>query len=205
MAPGITIYYAAVDPWDRDARTPAEALRWIVSENHQLPVDKKIRAVVMFDTPYGSSQFFIHNHEALDSALVEIGNEGILILADSCPKVNTASCSYNLQSPDTIEYSRLGLEDNYSIVDSNRIFVPTSARTVSTGFRTGYGFLYIPGYYTNWNISYFAGVIALGWQVRPELSSEVLITLTLSSAYVKNGKKIINPTAFIDSVTSYHR
>ena len=46
---------------------------------------------------------------------------------------------------------------------------------------------------------YCAGVLAMGWQIRPELTKEQMVNLLFQTAYIKeNGAKIINPPAFIN-------
>ena len=48
------------------------------------------------------------------------------------------------------------------------------------------------------SIPYCAGVLAMGWQVNPELSPEQMRELLYKSAFTKkNGAKIINPKMFI--------
>jgi hypothetical protein len=47
-------------------------------------------------------------------------------------------------------------------------------------------------------IPYGAGVLAMGWQVNPELSPHQMRELLYKSAFTKrNGAKIINPKKFI--------
>ena len=46
-----------------------------------------------------------------------------------------------------------------------------------------------------------AGVLAIGWQVNPELSAEQMKELLFESAYIKsNEAKIIDPRKFISLV-----
>ncbi|MFA5252775.1 MAG: hypothetical protein WC454_09360, partial [Phycisphaerae bacterium] len=50
-------------------------------------------------------------------------------------------------------------------------------------------------------IPYCAGVLALGWQLRPEIPPEQMREFLFKSAYVKkDGSKIINPERFIQLV-----
>ena len=47
-------------------------------------------------------------------------------------------------------------------------------------------------------VLYAAGVLAMGWQIRPDLTPEQMKELLFASAHVhKSGAKIINPPEFI--------
>ncbi len=53
----------------------------------------------------------------------------------------------------------------------------------------------------SWSIPYLAGVFAMGWQVRPDLTGENMISLAFKSASIRGGNcHIINPPAFIDAI-----
>ena len=79
---------------------------------------------------------------------------------------------------------------------------PTSLRTVARQDkpdRSSYQYYGRGG--LSWGIPYVAGVLAMGWQVRPELSPEQMKELLFQSAFTNdNGVKIINPKAFIRMV-----
>ena len=50
----------------------------------------------------------------------------------------------------------------------------------------------------SWAIPYCAGVLAMGWQIRPDLPAEQMKELLFESAYTKkDGAKIIDPKKFI--------
>lgn len=77
--------------------------------------------------------------------------------------------------------------------------MPSSPRTTAEDGGTdeiGYQYYGIGG--LSWAIPYCAGVLAMGWQVNPELSPEQIRELLFKSAFTKkNGAKIINPGEFI--------
>jgi hypothetical protein len=53
----------------------------------------------------------------------------------------------------------------------------------------------------SWSIPYTAGVLALGWQIKPDYSSQQMRELLIVSAYpCRAGGRIINPRRFIDLV-----
>ena len=59
---------------------------------------------------------------------------------------------------------------------------------------TGYGGL-------SWTTPYLTGVLALGWQINPELTNDHILAILFHSAYVaESGQRIIDPKAFIERV-----
>ena len=53
----------------------------------------------------------------------------------------------------------------------------------------------------SWSVPYVAGVLALGWQINPELDAEAMKELLLQSAWVDGrGCHMIDPPAFIELV-----
>lgn len=57
----------------------------------------------------------------------------------------------------------------------------------------------------SWSIPYVSGVLALGWQVNPELDGETMKSLLFESSWVNDeGLHFINPPAFIEAVQNSH-
>jgi serine protease AprX len=52
----------------------------------------------------------------------------------------------------------------------------------------------------SWSIPYAAGVLALGWQMNPQLSTERMVELLRQSAHASGAARIINPVAFVEAV-----
>ena len=53
----------------------------------------------------------------------------------------------------------------------------------------------------SWTAPYLSGVLAMGWQVNPALTSSELLELMYASAYITDeNHTIINPQAFIELV-----
>jgi subtilisin family serine protease len=53
----------------------------------------------------------------------------------------------------------------------------------------------------SFSIPYVAGVLALGWQVKPDLTADEIVELLFKTAYITpDDYKIINPVAFITAV-----
>lgn len=203
VAPKLKFFFASVEQWD--AKSFAAALRWLINENSQLSDNNKIRAVLLTYFPSSSDLFSFSNRSTLDSAMLETKKAGITILYYSPDERKTGVCYYSYQNPDSLEDCDLEYitPNEYSALsDTNKIYIPVSRRSLkfydSTFSYAGYGKL-------EWTIPYLTGVLALGWQVRPDLTGDKLISLVFSSAYRKKDRKIINPVAFIDSVSSFRR
>ncbi len=205
-APDATVYFAAADSWTQDAKTQADALRWIINENRQLPSSKKIRAVSISAAPSGPGSLFTKNNSEWDIARILAEQEGIIVLDCTRDHGKTAACFYNLQYPDSISGCTLGYSGFPATIDPSRLYIPTSVRTTAEEYNQGtFEYQYTGRGGLSWSIPYLTGVLALGWQIRPELTGEEMLSLAFSSAYYKDGGKIINPVAFIDSVRNYHR
>jgi serine protease AprX len=84
----------------------------------------------------------------------------------------------------------------------NRIYIPTSFRTTAEEYSQGkFSYQYTGRGGLSWSIPYLAGALALGWQVRPDLTGSQLLDILYKSAYTTDSNlKIINPGAFIDMV-----
>jgi hypothetical protein len=53
----------------------------------------------------------------------------------------------------------------------------------------------------SWTVPYLSGVLAMGWQVNPALSSSQLLDLVYASAYItEDNHTVVNPEAFIEMV-----
>ena len=77
-------------------------------------------------------------------------------------------------------------------------FAPDDGRGVYQG-QCGYQYCGEGG--LSWGIPYCAGVLAMGWQVRPDLTPAQMRELLFKSAYrTAEGSQIINPPEFIRMV-----
>jgi subtilisin family serine protease len=82
------------------------------------------------------------------------------------------------------------------------IFAPASARTAAEQYSPQYESYQYSGLGgQSWAVPYVAGVLALGWQIDPELSNDDILELLFESAYTDSANnKIINPGAFIKAI-----
>jgi hypothetical protein len=204
-APEARVYFAAAPSWTADAQYQANALNWIIDENTKLPENDKIRVVSISAAPSGPGSPFTKNQSSWDAAYSRAMAADILVLDCTTNHGITAPCYYDLENPDDITLVTPGYPDESYSLDTSRLCVPNSRRTQAEEYNQGdIGYQYTGQGGLSWTIPYLAGVLAMGWQLRPELTNSVMLSLLFKSAYRKNdGNKIINPVAFIDSVSAY--
>jgi serine protease AprX len=201
-APGARLYYVAVPTWKMDAQYEADALSWLIEKNKILPDSSKIRVVSVSARPSGPKSEFTKNNSSWDSAFTCANEAGILVLDCTGTHGITTYCFYDLDDPDNISKCTPGEPSGLNKPDSTHLCVPMSCRTQAEEYNLGIcSYQYTGQGGLSWTAPYVAGICALGWQINPSLSGETIVKLLRSSAYVEeNGMKIIQPTAFIDSV-----
>ena len=201
-APGARLYYAAAPSWTGDAQYYADALEWIIAENEKLPEGQKIRLVSVSASPSGPGTLFTKNNAAWDLAYERAMAAGILVL--DCTETHgiTHPCYYDLDDPENVSKCIPGWLGNPLIPVPEHIYVPISLRTSAEEYDPGiYSYQYTGVGGLSWGIPYLAGVLALGWQIRPDLDGSQMLDLLFDSAYVtEDGAQIIDPVAFIESV-----
>jgi hypothetical protein len=204
-APDAKIYFVAAPSWTKDAKYQADALNWIIDKNITLPEGEKIRAVSVSGAPSGLGTPFTKNTFLWDSAYSRAIKSGLIVIDCTVNYGITAPCYNDIDNPDSVSRSLPGFPGMAFKADSTRICVPNSLRTVAEQYRQGvYSYTYCGRGGISWAEPYLVGVLALGWQLRPDITGQEMIRLLYSSAYLKeNGAKIIQPKAFVDSVKSY--
>jgi serine protease AprX len=202
-APDARVYYAAVPSWLLDAQYYADALDWLVAENEKLPEGEKIRVVSVSAAPSGIWSPFTKNMDAWDAAYMRATEAGLLVLDCTFEEGITLMCTYDLNDPDNMA-SCIPNWDPATRHPAERINIPTSRTTATERMKDGeVQFIYrFSGYGgLSWSTPYLAGVLAMGWQVNPELSNNQILTILRQSAYLsESGQKIIDPRAFIERV-----
>lgn len=199
-APGAKVYYAAVPSWFQDAQYYADALDWIITENEKLPEDQKIRVVSVSSIPSGIWSEY-KNQEAWDAAYERALKAGILVLDCTYEHGYTNPCTLGICDPDTI--AKCTPQWN-GPTDSphKRIYVPMSHRSMAIENDDPiFSYQYVGQGGISWTVPYLSGVLAMGWQVNPALTSSQLLDLVYASAHVTDDNHtIINPPAFIEMV-----
>lgn len=199
-APGAKVYYAAAPTWKGDAKYYANALDWIVKTNKKLPDSEKIRVVSISASTTPSDPRFKNGEKYLKS-VKRAQDAGILVL-DSSPEIGfVGSCEYDFYNPEDVTLCKpVDLSSLYPFDINSDILVPVSYRTIAEEQARGdclYQYDGQGGW--SWAMPYTAGVLAMGWEVKPELTANEIKQILLDTAYVdSDGNKYINPTAFID-------
>jgi serine protease AprX len=204
VAPDAKVYFAAAPSWNGDSEFYANGLYWIIDENKRLPDDKKIRVVSVSAAPSGEGSPFTKNQNMWDEAVLAAQDEGILVLDCRDNEVTgiIAPAFYNPEYPEDVSKCAGGFPTSSFVIPPSYIGVPTSYRTVAEEYEEG-----SPSYqYTgqgglSWGIPYAAGVLALGWQVNPNLDDDQMVRILLETCSVANdGSHIINPIAFVNAI-----
>lgn len=202
-APGATLYYVAAPSWLADSEYYAKALDILVDLNKTLPASEKIRAVSVSAAPSGRTSPFKKNREMWDVAMERAEKAGILVLDCTREKCFIGPGYYDPSAPDDLSKCKPGFPDTpWRTI--NRIAVPCSRRTAAQEY-TEKDFSY--GYWgkggLSWSIPYATGVLAMGWQLAPQLTGPEMKELLFASAYGED--KIIDPLKFIEMVKAKNR
>lgn len=201
-APGAKIYFVAAYGRINVDKYRVKALNWIIDKNSNLPEGEKIRAVSISAAPSGPKTLFKKNNFLWDSAYSRAIKAGLIVI--DCTKKNgiTASCHYDIDKPDSILKCLPGLPGMAYTADSTRVCVPNSLRTIAEEYDFGNcSYSYCGRGGISWTVPYLVGVLALGWQLRPDISGQEMIKLLFSTSYYKGNRvRIIQPQVFIDSI-----
>ncbi|MCL2461118.1 MAG: hypothetical protein FWF44_00495 [Defluviitaleaceae bacterium] len=203
VAPGAKVYYAAVPVWKQDCKYFADALQWIIQQNRKLPEGQKIRVVsISYDL---SSSYFSENQDLYDNTVKLALKQGILVL-DCRYGVNTGLIGpayYDPTSPEDVDKCRGGFPPTVGTgFTGNYVDVPCSYRTVAEELVKGSAsYAYWGQGLTNWAVPYGAGILALGWQVNPNLSINDIVNMLQATCRVTTlNERIVDPAAFIAAV-----
>ena len=204
-APDATLYFVAAPSWTKDARFQADALNWILDKNLTLPEGEKIRAVSISAAPSGPGSPFTKNNALWDAAYSRAVDQGVLVIDCTRDHGITYPAFSDIEDPENVSKYTAGFPGISPVIDQNRICVPNSLRTIAEQFNKGeYSYCYTGRGGLSWAEPYLVGVLALGWQLKPNITGDEMIRLIFESAYVgENGAKMINPAAFIESVNAF--
>ena len=200
-APGAKVYYAAVSSRQADAQYFTDALEWIIETNETLPEEEKIRVVSVSAAP--SSQVFANEDSWLP--MVQRAEENGMIVLDCTDEHGViAPCYYSAEDPDDFSLVKVGFKDSGegTMLPTDDLFAPCSSRTVAEQYLEDEpSYAYYGNGGLSWSIPYAAGVLAMGFQLRPEMTGEEMLNCLMDTAYVReDGFRIINPPAFIEAL-----
>lgn len=199
-APEARVYYVAAPSWTGDTAFQAKALDWLVDQNSNLPRDQKIRVVSVSAAPSGRGSPFKKNLEMWDAACQRAENAGMMVLDCTEHHGFIGPCYHDANAPEDVTKCKPGFPSRpEGFGASDRILVPCSARTTAEEYIKGqFSYQYCGQGGLSWSIPYCAGVLAVGWQVRPELAPPKMRELLFKTAYkTSGGAIIINPPEFI--------
>lgn len=201
-APGAKVYFTVAPSWTGDAKYFADALNWIIEENEKLAAGEKIRVVSVSAAPSGEGSPFTKNNDAWEKAYERATEAGILVLDCTSTHGLTEVCILDLNDPEDVSKCIPGYPGQPVTINTDHIYIPNSHRSTAEQYSiNSFSYQYTGVGGRSWTIPYLAGVLAMGWQLNPDLSNEQIIDLVFQSAYVnKDGAKIIDPKAFIEMV-----
>lgn len=208
VAPGARLYFVATPDPGRDAKAEADALDWIIEKNKSLPTDERIRVVSVSANPSGPGSPY-RNGKAWDEAVERAEKSGLMVI-DAVPGHGfLGPCNLDPNAPDDVSRCTPIPSQRGPALFAGRLFVPVAPRTIAEEWsprRLGYRYCgwmdHTHGFFgTSWSMPYCSGVLALGWQVNPNVSAARMKELLFESAcQLPGGEKIINPPAFIAAV-----
>jgi len=183
-------------------------LDWLIERNRALPDKEKIRVVSISSAASGSGSPY-RNGRAWDEAVERAEKTGVLVVDGTLHHGFIRPCNLDPQAPDDVSRCQpIPTQKGFNLFNG-RLMVPVAPRTVAEEYSThkqGYRYCgwmdHTLGMFgTSWSMPYCAGVLALGWQVNPDVPAPRMKQLLFESAFVRpDGVKVINPKAFIAAV-----
>ncbi len=212
-APDARVYYAATPGGSRDAMYDAKALDWVVEQNARLPAGEKIRIVSHSASPSGPRAKRTKNTSMYDEACAHAEAAGIMVLDGTRTKRGfVGPCWYDPNDPENVGKCTPGYRGPPRKAGewagrSECVLAPCAPRTMAEEYEKGeFSYHYCGTGGLSFSIPYAAGVLAMGWQVDPQLAPDDIKGLLFESAYVRpDGTKIINPREFIRLVKGAKR
>ena len=197
-APDARVYFVGVPSWLEDAQYYADALDWIVEENKKLSEGSKIRVVSVSTMPSGLWALLHKNQDAWDAAYKRATEAGVLVLDCTYEQGITVQCTQDLNDPDNMEKCIPNWSGPIN-PPHPRINIPTRRTTaIERDGEPVFSYQYTGTGGPSWTVPYLSGVLAMGWQINPDLTSAQLLDMIYTSAYKTDGPAdIINPPAFI--------
>ncbi len=200
-APGARVYYFACRSWVYEVDY-AQALDWIIALNGTLPDSEKIRVVSVSAAPGVVGNPSQPGQVTWDEACERAEAAGILVLySTGTPDTGLIGiCWYDAFDPENVAKCAPGFPWQTPWFNPQTILAPASVRTTAEEVYNGdYSYIYWGAGGLSWSFPYCAGVLAMGWQLHPELTSEQMVDRLFQTAYINpDGAKIINPPEFIN-------
>ena len=192
VAPGAELTYFAVAMWKRDNECYIQSMKKIFLMNETLPEDRKIRVVSISN---GMFPQYAH-YDEWQEVLLKADSLGIVVITCQMNllKYGTATATLGGNPDDPANYTR----GKYSSND-DELLVPTGNTTVASHLGIDDYTFYRQGG-MSWAAPYIAGVVALGYQVNPDIKPATIVRLLKDTATRTDAGPIINPVAFVEEV-----
>lgn len=192
VAPEVNLYYWAEPSWKRDYKYRTSALDQIIQFNEGKKLEDKIR-VVSISKGFSPDE---PNLKQWKEKIQEAEMKGIYVV--HCSDKMMGVCPPLYGDRDAIEsYELCYFLSGYGFSGSGYLYAPNDNRTYASWLKNdAYTFGSQGG--LSWDAPYIAGVVALGLQVKPDLTVEEIDKLLMKTGYPFNFGKIINPIGFIE-------
>jgi hypothetical protein len=193
VAPGARLYYFATPTWKNDNRYYAEALERVMQLNDRLPKDEQIRVASISKGDFERAKNYPLWERALEKAIAQ----GIYVSTCSREPISYLNLvlDFDKDPDDPASYAPTGWT-KAAPKDPNRFYVPGGNRTVASHRGVEVYQLYREGG-LSWSAPYLAGLAALAFQVRPDLSPADIVKLIKDTATPMPFGKIVNPRKLI--------
>ncbi len=200
VAPGASLYYWAEPSWERDYIYRTTALDQIIEYNKNKPLNEKIR-VVSVSKGFSSDE----DNLSMWKEKIEEAEESGIIVVHCSDEGNKGffgiGCKLYEDRDNPVNYDICYFSNNESILKSkNLLYVPIDNRTTSD-YKGEKDYTFWSQGGLSWGAPYLTGVIALGFQVNPNLELEEVYQYLRETGTPFNGGCIINPKAFIQKVS----
>ena len=192
VAPGSELSFFAVPMWERDNAPYIRVLETILSLNERLSADQKIRSVSISDGRFAKND----NYDGWQEILRRAEDSGVFVMTCDTKVFNYGMLSWNRSgSPEDVNSYVPG----HYFGNGDVLLVPGGNRTLASHKgRDVYWFSTTGG--MSWGAPYIAGLAALAFQVKPELTPEQIRALLVETATLTQIGPIVNPEVFIEKV-----
>lgn len=204
VAPDAKLYYFGSSDTSekRFSSFYSKAIDKIIEINRALSQKEKIKIVSISD---GFQKFSGEEWEKWQETIKRANNEGIIVVYSDLltkKKFTSGGCSTfkDRNNPSNYELNNY-IKGSKAQKDKSWILVPANFRTTASNNGDDQYVHYAEGGFS-WAIPYVTGMVALAWQVNPNLSFEEIInTLIDTKTTASEGRYIINPEAFIEAIS----
>ena len=194
VAPGAILHYWAEPSWKMDYKYRCIALEQIIQYNREKKKSEQIRVVSV-------SKGFSQSEPNLDrwkTLLEKAKKSGIYVVHCSSMGFG-AGCRFLEDSDNPASYRLCAFYKGGAVFhESGTFFTPIDNRTIaSEKAKDAYTFWTRGG--LSWGAPYYAGVVALGIQVNPDLRPDQIDKLLYNSGWDFQKGRLINPVGFVEA------